>query len=198
MPEVPVLEARLSELHRPEIKRADIMRSLSDIHMPDFDLPRFERPSIDMPDAISKFEWPRIDLPSVDVAKAMAGAAAAAHIGRRRPRARWPLAVGALVVAVVVAGLVGWAIQSNEALRARLARGTAAIRERLAAVGPNRYDQAPFDHLQPIAFDAGETAPIEASPFIDDTTIEAAGYAADLGSDDGDGIPVAEESGSPA
>jgi hypothetical protein len=198
MPELPVLEARLSELHRPEITRADIMRSLSDIHMPDFDLPRFERPSIEMPDAISKFEWPRIDLPSVDVGKAMAGAAAAAHIGRRRQPARWPLAVGALVVAVVVAGLVAWAIQSNETLRARLASGTAAIRKRLAAVRPNRYDQASLDHVHPIAFDAAETAPIEASPYVDDTTIEPAGYAADLGSDDGDGIAVAEESGSPA
>ena len=39
MPELPVKETRLPELHLPEISRKDIMRSLSEMRMPDVDLP---------------------------------------------------------------------------------------------------------------------------------------------------------------
>jgi len=35
MPQVPVKEVRLSELHLPEIKRDDIVRSLSEIRLPE-------------------------------------------------------------------------------------------------------------------------------------------------------------------
>jgi hypothetical protein len=193
MPQVPVKEVRLSELHLPEIKRDDIVRSLSEIRLPEIDLSRLERPRIDLPEAVSKFEWPKIDLSSVDVGKAMAGVATAAHIGRRAHRPRWPLAVG-----LIVAGLVGWTILSNGALRARLARGVGAIRERISAVRSNRHDRHEIDRDHPIAFSAVETAPIDASPFADSTTIEATGYPAGLGSNNGDGIPAFEETGSPA
>ena len=193
MPRLPVKEVRLSELHLPEIKRDDIVRSLSEIRLPDVDLPRLERPRIDLPEAVSKFEWPKIDLSSVDVGKALAGAAAAAHIGRRAQRPRWPLAVGGLIVA----GLAGWAILSNEALRARLASGAGAIRERISMVRSNWYDRLEINGDDPIAFPAAETAPIEVSPYTDSTTIEATGYPAGLGSNNGDEIPAFEESGSP-
>jgi hypothetical protein len=193
MPELPVKEARLSELHLPEIKRDDIMRSLSGIHLPDVDLSRLERPRIDLPEAVSRFEWPKIDLSSVDVGKAMAGAAAAAHIGRRAHRRRWPLVGG-----LIVAGLAGWAIMSNEALRDRLARGARAIREGISAVRSNWHDRLEIDRDHPIAFPAAETASIEASPFADGTTIDATGYPAGLGSNNGNGIAALEETGSPA
>ena len=143
------------------------VRSLSEIHLPE---------------AVSNFEWPKIGLSSVDVGKAITDAAAAAHIGRRAQRSRWPLAVGGLIVA----GLAGWAILSNEALRARLARGVSAIRERISAVRSNRYDRLEIDGDDPIAFPAAETAPIDAT-----------GYPAGLGSNNGDGIPALEESGRP-
>ena len=194
MPEFPVTGVRLSELHLPEIKRDDIVRSLSEIRLPDIDLPRLERPRIDLPEAISKFEWPTIDLPSIDVGKAMAGAAAAAHIGRRAQRPRWPLAVGGLILA----GLTGWAILSNAALRARLARGAGAIRERISAVRADRNDRLEFSHDHPVAFSAAETEPIQVSSFADRTTIDAAGYPAGLGSNNGNVIPAFEETGSPA
>lgn len=184
MPELPVREARLSELHLPEIKRDDIVRSLSEIRLPD----------VDLPEAVSKFEWPKIGLSSVDVGKAMAGAAAAAHIGRRARRPRWPLVVGGLIVA----GLAGWAILSNEALRARLARGAGAIRERISAMRSSRSNQLEIDRAHPIAFNAAETAPIEAAPYTDSTTIDATGYPAGLGSNNGDGAPAFEETGNPA
>jgi hypothetical protein len=179
MPELPVREARLSELHLPEIKRDDIVRSLAEIRLPE---------------AVSNFEWPKIDLSSVDVRKAMAGAAAAAHIGRRARRPRWPLVVGGLIVA----GLAGWAILSNEALRARLASGAGAIRERISAVRSKRYDQLEIDRAHPIAFNAAETAPIETAQYTDSTTIDATGYPAGLGSNNGDGAPAFEETGNPA
>ena len=107
-------------------------------------------------------------------------------------RPRWPLAVGGLIVA----GLAGWAILSNEALRARLASGAGAIRERISAVRSNRYDRLDIDRDDPIAFPAAETAPIEAAPYTDSATIDATGYPAGLGSNNGDGTPAFEETGS--
>ena len=76
MPELPVKETRMPELHLPEISRKDIMRSLSEMRMPEV-------------------EMPKVDLSDVDLGKAVAGVAAAAHIGRRSRaalavRGRWP------------------------------------------------------------------------------------------------------------
>ncbi|MHB8460663.1 MAG: hypothetical protein ACYDAK_12430 [Candidatus Limnocylindrales bacterium] len=194
MPELPVKEIRLSELHLPEIKRDDILRSLSEIRLPEVDLSRLERPRIDLPEAVSKFEWPSIDLPSVDVGKAIAGVAAAAHIRPRRRRPRWPLAVGGLIVA----GLVGWAILSSEALRGGLARWAGGIREWISAMRSNRHDQPRIEAHDTIAFGAAKTAPIEATRSTDGTTIDATGYPAGLGSNNGDRVPTFEETGGPA
>ena len=194
MPELPVKEVRLSDMHLPEIKRDDIVRSLSEIRLPEVELSRLELPRIDLPEAISRIEWPKVDLSSVDVGKAVAGAAAAVHIGHRRQRRRWPLAIGGLIVA----GLGGWAVLSNEALRARLARWAGAVRGRLSVLRWNRSNQLEIDRSHPVAFDAAETAPLEASPFTDGTTIDATGYPAGLGSNSGDRIPAFEETGSPA
>ena len=107
MPELPVKEGRMSELHLPEISRNDIMRSLSEIRMPEVDLSK-------------------VDLPDVDLGKAVAGAAAAANIGRGS-RPRWPFAVGGLIVA----GVATAAILSNETIRAKIAGGFDALRERV-------------------------------------------------------------------
>jgi hypothetical protein len=182
VPELSVKEIRLPELHLPEIKRDDIVRSLSEISLPEVDLAK----------AAPKFEWPRIDLPSVDVGKAIAGAAAAAPFGRRAPRSRWPLAIAGLVVAA----LAGWAIWTNEALRSRVAQGTSAIRTQFAMMRSNRYDRLDSDRDEPIAFPAAETAPIEDSPLSESGTSGATDYPAGLGSNNGDGMPALEETGS--
>jgi hypothetical protein len=147
--------------------------SVKEIRLPDVDLPRLE--------------WPKVDLSSVDVGKAIAGVAAAAHIGRRARRPRWPLAVGGLILA----GLAGWAILANETLRARLAGGTSAVRGRISAMRANRSARLQVDRDDPIAFGAAATAPIQTSP-ITDTAIEATGYPAGLGSNNGDGMPAVE------
>lgn len=146
----------------------------------------------DVQDAVSRFEWPTVDLSSVDMGKTMAGAAAAARIGPRAQRSRWPLAVGGLFVA----GVASWVILSNEVLRARLARGARAIRERVAAMRVSWSDRLDTDRANPIAFPAAETAPIESSTFRDNPTSDPTDYPAGLGSTNGDGIPDFAEVGS--
>ena len=187
MPELPVKDVRLSELHLPELKRDDIMRALSEIPRPDIDLSKVERPRIDLPDSVSNL-GPKVDRWSSDVGKAVAGAAAAIHIGRRAKRPRWPLAAGGLIVA----GLATWAILTNEGVRARLAAAAHAVRERLAAMRSD--DGLDIDNDDAIAFDAAETQPIEPAPYSDTTTVDATDYPKGLGSNNGDGIPAFEES----
>ena len=148
----------------------------------------------DVQDAVSTFEWPTIDLASIDVGKAMAEAAAAAHVGRRSHRPRWPLVVGGLVVT----GLTGLVLLRNDALRARLARGASMIRERISAVRVNTAEDLEIDRGDPIAFPAAQTAPSQSSPFRDNPTIDPAEYPAGLGSTTGDGLPDLEEAVIPA
>ena len=186
MPELPVKETRFSDLHLPEIKRDDIVRSLSEMHLPDIDLTRLERPKIELPDAVANFEWPRIS--SSDVSKAMAGAAAAVHIGRRTRRPTWPFAVGGLIVAAIVAAV----IVSNEAVRARLASGVHAVTERIGGLLSGDVEGLDIDHDEVVAFDAAETRPIEAAPFSESSAFDATGYPDGLGIDH-DAAPVLEE-----
>ena len=191
MPELPVKEVRLPELHLPEIKRDDIVRALSDIPRPDVDLSKIERPKIDLPDSVGKLRWPTIDLSSVDIGKAVAGAAAAAHIGRRTRRPRWPLAVGGLIVA----GLATWAILTNETVRSRLAGVASGVRERLDAMRSGDSDGLDIETDEHRG-SAAETHPIEPPPYADTTAVDATGYPEGLGSHNGDGIPALEGSSS--
>ncbi len=144
-------------------------------------------------DRLSTMEWPKVELPSVDVGKALAGAAAAAHIGRRAHRRRWPLVVGGLLVA----GLVGWAISSREALRAQLALGANSIRNRISAARSNLRGRPEIERGHPIAFTAAETAPIGASRFTDSRTHDGDGYPLGFGSNNGDGLPNGERAAGP-
>jgi hypothetical protein len=182
MPELPVKDVRFSDLHLPELKRDGIMRALSDIRRPDVDLSKIERPKLSMPESVSNIDWPSTS----DIGKAVAGAAAAAHIGRRASRPRWPFAVGGLIVA----GLAAWAL-SNEMVRARISEAVEAVRGRIAAMRMTDDDR--FDD-DPIAFDAAETHPIEAPPYSESSTVDATAYPDGLGSNNGDGIPAYEES----
>jgi hypothetical protein len=192
MPELPVKESRLPELHLPEIDRDDIARSLSEIKMPDVDLSKLDRPRIELPKAISNFEWPRFDVSAADIRKAVASVAVAAHLRPRPRQSRWPLAVGGLFVA----GVATWAILSNEAHRARLANGASAVRNRLASMRSNDRDQLEIDPDEAIAFTAAETAPIDAPSYTDATMVDATGYPDGLGVDRDNGAPALEEAGS--
>ncbi len=179
MPELPVKEIRRSELHLPEISRKDIMRSLSEMRLPD----------VELPDSLTKRDWPKFEMPDVDLGKAVAGAAAAAHIGRKS-RSRWPFAVGGLILA----GLATAAILSSETIRAKIASGIEALRERVATMRSTDYDGLDIDQDEPIAFDAAPTAPIETSPFSEGSLGDTTDYPSGLGSNGHeDGIPAFEE-----
>jgi hypothetical protein len=175
MPDLPVKETRLSELHLPEIKRDDIVRSLSEMRMPD---------------AVSNFEWPKIERPSVDVGKAVASAAAAAHITRRSKRPTWPFAV----VGLVVAGVAAVVILTNDVVRARLSGAVRAIRGQIADMRMGNDYELDIERDDAIAFDAAPTAPIETSPFTDVTMGETTGYPEGLGSTNGESNHAVEAS----
>ena len=192
MPELPVKESRLPELHLPEIDRDDIARSLSEIRLPDVDLSKLERPKVVLPKAVSNFEWPRFDISAADIRKALASVAVAAHLRPRPRQSRWPFAVGGLLVA----GVATWAVLSNEAHRARLANGASAVRDRIASMRSNDRDQLEIDPDEAIAFTAAETAPIETPSYSDATMIDATGYPEGLGADRDNGAPAMEEASS--
>ena len=168
MPELPVKETRMPELHLPEISRKDIMRTLSEMRMPE------------------------VEMPDVDLGKAVAGAAAAAHIGRRSRR-RWPFAVTGLIVA----GVATAAVLSNETLRAKISSGIDALRERFNAMRSSGYDELDIDRDDPVAFDAAQTAQIgDVTPYSEGSPLDTtADYPSGLGSNGHeDGIPAFEES----
>ena len=127
----------------------------------------------------------------MDIGKAVAGAAAAANIGRRS-RPRWPFAVGGLILA----GVATAAILSNETIRAKIAAGFEALRERVSAMRSTDYDRARLRSGRAVAFDAAPTAPIgDTSPYNEGSTGDAtADYPSGLGSNGHeDGIPAFEE-----
>jgi hypothetical protein len=123
VPELPVKEVRVSELHLPEIKRDEIVRSLSEIRVPTLDLAAIERPRIALPDSIRRFDWR-----SIDLGGALAGAAAIARLGRPLTRrSRWPYVAGA----VVVVGAASAVILANPAIRERAGRAVRDLRARI-------------------------------------------------------------------
>ena len=80
-------------------------------------------------------------------------------------------------------------------IRARIAAGFEAVRERFSAMGSTDYDRLDIDQDETVAFDATPTAPItETSPYSEGSTADAtADYPSGLGSNGQDGIPAFEE-----
>jgi hypothetical protein len=123
VPELPVQEVRLSELHLPEIKRDEIVRSLSEVRVPTHDLAAIERPRVALPDSIRRFDWR-----SIDLGGALAGAAALARLGRPLARrSRWPYVAGALIVA----GVASAVILASPPVRERAGRAIRDLRARI-------------------------------------------------------------------
>ena len=129
MPELPVKEVRLSELHLPELKRDEIVRSLSEIRRPAIELPELERPGSQVRESLARIDWSRLDPTAIDLGRTVAGVAAIARMGRPIIRSRWTLAVGTLVVI----GLAGAALLSNTAVRERAGRTVGNVRARIDA-----------------------------------------------------------------
>ena len=177
MPELPVKEVRMPELHLPEIDRAEITRSLSEMHLPEFDLSRIERPK--MPDRMAK----------VDLGRAVAGVVAMTPFRPKPSRPRWPVAVG-----LIVAGVATAAVLSNRAIRDRIVSAFKALRARVTSM--RRDDMLEIDADDPVAFTAAETAPTDPMPYADGTTADVTGYPDGLGADAHvNGAPKLEESG---
>jgi hypothetical protein len=123
VPELPVQEVRVSELHLPEIKRDEIVRSLSEVRLPALDLATIERPRIALPDSIRRFDWR-----SIDLGGALAGAAAIARLGRPLARrSRWTYVAGA----VIVVGAASAVILASPAIRERAGRTIRDLRARI-------------------------------------------------------------------
>jgi hypothetical protein len=170
-------ETRVPELRLPEISRESIARGLSEMRAP-------EMPDIDLS---------KVDLPKVDVSKAIADAALA--VGITRPsRPRWPIVLGA----AIIAGLTAWALTHKSAVRDRLEQTAQMARERINVMrgGLDESDDA-------VAFTAAETMPIEPGAYddiagaLDDAGITAKDYPEGLGASGDmagaeDGIPAFE------
>lgn len=217
MPEFTVKEVRLPELHLPEIKREEIVRSLSGVHLPEVDLARARR---------TKIKVPAVSLTSSDVGKLVAVVAAVARFVRptpsrergltgvfgrrsrspiarivqpRRSRPRWPIAIGAMVVAAFGT----WALLRRPAVRRHVDEAARRARERVAELRA-RTVRPEVATDESVAFTAAGTAPIETEGFAtatDDAGVDP-GAPDDpdglgTGATDTDRIPAFEESGRP-
>lgn len=193
-PDVPANDILLSEPDLRETVHDDIARTFSGIFSGTSTCrgSSFQGSTCRRPSRTSS--GPASTCPPSTSARPSLRAAAAAHIGGHSRRPRWPLAVAGLVVA----GLAGWAILSQEAQRARLTRGARAIRERISAIRSDLQGRPEVHPGHAIAFSAADSAPIDTSPFTDGSTVEGTGYPAALGSNGGDGTPVTVEVSSPA
>lgn len=107
-----------------------------------------------------------IDLSKIDVPKAVSDAATS--VGQtvglvKRPRSRLPFIAGALVTI----GLVGWAVRSSPSLKSRIQDVVQSARERMDAMRASD-DGMSSDDMEPRAFDAAVTIPVEPSAYADD------------------------------
>jgi hypothetical protein len=196
MPEFTVKEVRLPELHLPEIKRDEIVRTLSGLRVSDVDLAKVRSARIKLPTAT---------MTGAEVGQLLAAAAAivrfarpksagrrslvdrfgrrskatplARIVGRRSPRRRWPLAVGAVILAVGA-----WMLLRRP-----------AVRRRLEAAGQRARGQID-------AFRSGaEAATLEADATVLPGELDADAAATvdepNPNTVDSDGIPAFEEGG---
>jgi hypothetical protein len=160
MPRIPLGEVRLPELHLPEMSRDQISRALADIRgdgareaervraeAPRLELPDIELPKVDVPKVdVTKVELPKVDLSKVDLAKldlpkAVADAAAAAGLVKRR-RSRLPFVIAGMVTLAVV----GYALLTSPTIRPRLDDAARKLRSRFDAFrGESMMDEPDFD-----------------------------------------------------
>jgi hypothetical protein len=149
MPTIRREDVRLPELHLPEMSKDDIVKAISDAGR-DVDLSRLDPRRIDL----SKLE---VDLSKLDLPRAVADAAESTGFVKVRRASRMPMILGA----AVVIGLAGFALLTRDGVRSRLDALMARGRERL-----DEWRGAEAMHGDdPVAFDAAETARVQASPY---------------------------------
>ncbi|MFL5651908.1 MAG: hypothetical protein ACJ777_11585 [Chloroflexota bacterium] len=106
--------------------------------MPTLTLPvlkKVERPAINL----TEIELPKIDMPKVDVGDAVASAATAVGLMKKR-RSRWPFVVG---LGIVVA-LVGWAWMNYEMLRERASDVASKVGDRMGMIRSGTDEEVAF------------------------------------------------------
>ncbi|MFL5672412.1 MAG: hypothetical protein ACJ77C_10010 [Chloroflexota bacterium] len=106
--------------------------------MPTLTLPvlkKVERPAI----TLSDIELPKIDMPKVDVGDAVASAATAVGLMKKR-RSRLPFVVG---LGIVVA-LVGWAWMNYEMLRERASDVASKVGDRMGMIRSGTDEEVAF------------------------------------------------------
>ena len=155
MPELHLKDLRFPELRMPEMTRDDIAKALGDARK-------------ELGDVRKELGEMRhdIDLSRIDVPKAVSDAATS--VGQtvglvKRPRSRLPFIAGALVTI----GLVGWAVRSSPSLKSRIQDVVQSARERIDAMRASD-DGMSSDDMEPRAFDAAVTIPVEPSAYADD------------------------------
>ena len=155
MPELHLKDLRFPELRMPEMTRDDIAKALGDARK-------------ELGDVRKELGEMRhdIDLSRIDVPKAVSDAATS--VGQtvglvKRPRSRLPFIAGALVTI----GLVGWAVRSSPSLKSRIQDVVQSARERMDAMRASD-DGMSSDDIEPRAFDAAVTIPVEPSAYADD------------------------------
>ena len=178
MPEFTVKEVRLPELHLPEIKREEIVRSLSG-HLPEVDLARARQAS---------FKVPAVTLSGSDIGRLLAAVAAVARLVRptssrgrwltgragrgsrwsvarivkpRPNRSRLPIALGAVILAVIGS----WVVLRRPAVRQRVEAAARRAREQFDVLVSTQLNPE-ITTEEPIAFSAAETAPVRAEGFV--------------------------------
>ena len=155
MPELHLKDLRFPELRMPEMTRDDIAKALGEARK-------------ELGDVRKELGEMRhdIDLSKIDVPKAVSDAATS--VGQtvglvKRPRSRLPFIAGALVTI----GLVGWAVRSSPSLKSRIQDVVQFGRERMDAMRASD-DGMSSDGMEPRAFDAAVTIPVERSAYADD------------------------------
>lgn len=157
MPTLTRKSFQLPELHLPEMRRDDIAKTLADVRNEigevrrEIDKSRADIAKLHLP----KFEMPDVDLSRLDVPKAVTSAAQSAGLMKRR-RSRTPFIIGGLATL----GLLLWATLRNPSVQERLRSAAQEARERIDAMRAS-------DDLEPRAFDAADTMPVEDAAYAD-------------------------------
>lgn len=154
MPELRLKDLHFPDFRLPEMSRDDIAKALGEARK---ELGDVRKELGEMRHDIDFSKVREIELPRVAVPKAVTEAAQAVGLVKR-PRSKVPFVAGALVTL----GLVGWAVRSSPSLMARFRSVAQSARERIDAMRSNG------DDMEPRAFDAAVTIPIQSSAYSED------------------------------